>query len=286
MPITTTTLRPSPAHSSRCRPACRACSPMASRIFSGVGIELGDLKEPHHRLDGDHALVGPVAELYVQGRPSGRFLVLAEAERVAQRPAEAGPVEFAGNGPADVPDDQAEGAADGGIGPESRTEACLTAVNPDLLAHRAVDDDRVRRAGEGGGGRVGVGLGLQVGADGRHHHREVLGAAPCHHGIDGRFLGGHRDIARGYGPEHFVGVQPSGGQHGRDRFGGGGDHGQAVGPPELEAGLERLVGRVEGAGGGAEGHEGWVRRARTAGAISVARASASSLVHTPVGLWG
>ena len=40
------------------------------------------------------------------------------------------------------------------------------------------------------------------------------------------------------------------------------------------------------AGGGAEGHEGWVRRARTAGAISSARASASSFVHTPVGLWG
>ncbi len=117
--------------------AADAPRPQGRHVAVGHGLgraarEVGRRDDVHARLDGRRALVGREAPLDVERRPRRALLVLAEAERVARRHRERGPVEEPRDRPADVADHEAQRPADGGVGPEARAEAGALALDPDL----------------------------------------------------------------------------------------------------------------------------------------------------------
>ena len=194
--------------------------------------------------DGDGALVAVEAALDVQRLPAAQLFMLADAGADLPRLAERRHVDLAGPAAADVADHELQGAANRRVGARSLTEDVRPAVEPDRVADGSVDDDE--RADEVGGGQHAVQV-ERIGA-GRFHrgddHREVLGLAAGHDGVDGDLLdGGRSEIGRHVG--HYLGGRPRrAGEHPRDARLGRRHHRQAVGQALLVQKLERIeVGR-------------------------------------------
>src|SRR3972149_2132997 len=128
------------------------------------------------------------ARLFAERLPGAGLLVLGDAVGVAPGVAEGGQGDLAGPGAAQVHQDGAEGPADGRVGAEPGAEDPEARVQPDARRVGAVDDD-------GRGGEVGRGLepvevedGVARRLHGRQDHREIVGAAAGHHGVDGDLL--------------------------------------------------------------------------------------------------
>ena len=76
----------------------------------------------------------------VQRLPGIGLLVLGHAVGVGARMAERRLVGLAGDGPAQVEEDEFDGPADGGVGPPSRTEAVVAAVDVQLFNYWSADN--------------------------------------------------------------------------------------------------------------------------------------------------
>ncbi len=170
-----------------------------------VGHVVGDAVR---RLGGDHedgGILRAEAFLHMVGSERARLLVLRDAVGVAAGPAEGRHADHARRRPADVDPAQAHRPADGRVRPPAGTENAGPRVDVERGADRAVHDhqrrDRIRRAGDAEQAEALVAHRLDRG----DHHREILGAAACHHRVDRDFLhGGAAEAGRHHG-DHLVG---------------------------------------------------------------------------------
>ena len=209
--------------------------------LGGATREIARRCELHDRHDRGRALVGTEPALHVHRRPVAGFFVLAEAERVAQRPRERRAIEKAGDGAAHIADDESQRAADGRVGAEPGPEAAGVTVHADLVADGPVDDHGVCRARQRAGGRVAIAHRIEMRPHCRDDRGEVLGLAPGHHRVDRCLLGGDHDLARRHRAEQRVGLEAGNAQEALDLFGCGRDDRQPVGPTLFEIVLEQGV---------------------------------------------
>ena len=192
---------------------------------------------------GHRALLGPVASAHVVGLPGAPLLVLAEAEGVFAGPAEGGAVGVAGVAAADGDEDEADGAADGGVGAVTRAEHAGVAVDAQLVPDRAVDQQRRPHVSGGGLDAVEVEAGLHDALHRGDDHRQVFRQATRHHAVDRDLLHRGRGPLGRYLSDDLLWVPVRAREHALHPLPGGGHDGQPV--AELPF-AEPVVGRLQG----------------------------------------
>ena len=153
-------------------------------------------------------------------------------------------VENAGDGGAGVHQDEANGAADGGVGAVARSEQVVAGVDVQVAHHGAVDDGQDGRAAHAGGRADEVEDRVEHGLGGSEHDGHVLGEAAGHHGVGRDLADGDLAAALWELADHLAGGSAAALDELRDAGLGGRDDGQAVSPAELVATLDGLEGRV------------------------------------------
>ena len=153
--------------------------------------------------DGYGAIRGLQTNVGMQGLPGVGVLVFSHAIGVGARMAECRLVGLAGNGPAQIDQGQFHGAADGGVGPPSRTEAIVAAVDVQFFDDRAADDDQ-RRVDAGRAHHAAeVEPFVHHGLDGRDDHGHMFREAASHHRVHGDALHGGPAAQRRQLRNHF-----------------------------------------------------------------------------------
>ena len=161
----------------------------------------------------------------VEGFPGTVFFVLAEADAVLAQGAHAAAVQDAGPLLEDVDEDEADGAADGGVGAVAGTEEVVGAVEAQLVADGAVDE---HENADGVGHRRklvdAVGVVVEEGLHRGENDGEILGEAAGHNRVGGGLLGGEDAAADGDFAQDVVGGQAHVVEHLLDALNGWGDH--------------------------------------------------------------
>ncbi len=139
---------------------------------------------------------------------------------------------------AEVDHDQAERAADGGVGAKAGAEHARRAVDAEAPAHGAIDDDEGRGGVGGAGLAVEVEGGIAGGLDHGQHHGEIIRPAACHDRVDGELLDGGSPEVRWHLGHQRLARPPGRGQHALHALAGGRDHGEPIGDAALEPDLE------------------------------------------------
>jgi len=124
----------------------------------------------------------------LQRRPRALRLVLGKAKRIAPGLAEAGEGDRAGPAAADIVHQQAQRAADRGIGLPAGTEHAEAAIDADLARHRSVDDQHRRDVLVRGLHAAHVEVGIEHALDRGQHHRQIFRPATRHHGVGSDLL--------------------------------------------------------------------------------------------------
>ena len=183
--------------------ATDAVDEVESELFGLHGVACLDVHDGADHVCG-HDAVRPVEAVFgVERRPRALLLVLRDAGRVLRRCPLSRLVELVGMQAEDVDAGEPDRSADRRVGTESGPEDVALAVEADLLADGAVDDEercRARRALPDSPGGVRL-LGDRLPC--RQHHREVLGAASGHGGVDRGQAHSEMAVQVGDGEEDF-----------------------------------------------------------------------------------
>src|SRR5262245_30844886 len=220
-----------------CRIGCDRAHRRAYRVEDALRVVAVVIGHAVRRFRGDREygrLIRRVAVFDMVWGERTVLLVLANAVGVLGRIAKGALVEVGRPAPANVEHDEANGAANGGIGPVAGAERIRAAVHADRAGNRAVDDHQRRR--QVGRRLHAVEIERWVGESehGGTYHRGVFGFAAGHDHVDGENLAGQRapawrDLAL---DEGWVAAQRR--NDGVDLVLRRRDDGQTVGPAALE----------------------------------------------------
>src|SRR5690606_27443381 len=154
----------------------------------------------------DGAVGGGEPALHMERRPRSFFLVLRDAESELARLTLGRHVGVARYIAADVAQYQLQRAPYRGICAPPLAKDVAARIEPELPGHGAVYDDERRAVVGRSLYAVKPAVVVERRFEGSQHHREVLRAAACHHGVHGYFLDGCLAHARRYRTDAFVRV--------------------------------------------------------------------------------
>ena len=198
-----------------------------------------DLMRRFDRHDRDRGLAGGNSAFDRERKPRAVFLVFCETKRKFARVPQRRAIELPGLAAEHVGQEQADRAADAGVGAIAVGEYIVRRIHADSGAHRAVHHDHGSAAPGACGAAVQAELLIAHRADDRDNDRHVFGQAARHHRRDRNFFRGNAPAAHGFHSDDGVGKQRGSAEKGTNRGFRRRNDRQSVGPAVA---LIKLVG--------------------------------------------
>ena len=153
--------------------------------------------------DGDDRIVGLIAVFNLQRFPQISVGVFCDTETVIARMALRGLAGFAGKAAPDIPQNEADGAADGSGGAVAVAERTFLGVEAEAFDGRSADDGERCTAVGSGLHAIEIEAVINHRFDGGDDDGHVFGFAAGHHAIDGDGFDGGHTVSRLDHADHF-----------------------------------------------------------------------------------